>query len=75
MTDKISLVVDVKLRRPGCVIIQACYGCGDERQLVSQLFDPHTWLTAPTDDMYLISGTRDQWEAFARECNERTHGS
>ena len=69
--ETIALVVDVKQRRPACVIIQALQGHRDPTGTVSRLFDPHTWLTSPTPDMRVVEGTEEQWRAFAKECNAR----
>lgn len=65
----IKLVVDMKSRRPACVILQAIYG-GD-RSIVSRYFDGGTWLTAPTPDMHMVSGTLSQWREFADETNRQ----
>lgn len=62
-----KLVIDVEQRRPGCVLIQAALG-GDNH-LVSSLFDATSWLVAPTPGMRLVSGTMEQWKAFAKEVN------
>ena len=60
---KIPLVVDMKTRKVGCVLIQAAYG-GDN-SLVGVLFDTEDWVLAPTDDMKLIGGTLKQWTEHA----------
>lgn len=70
MNDKLALVVDVKQRRPACVLLQAAFGAFDYHRLMSQ-FDPASWLVFPTDDMRLIEGSIAQWEHFAVECNQR----
>jgi hypothetical protein len=64
-----SLVVDVKLRRPGCALIQAAHGV--RANDIIGLIDSNKWLLAPTPDMYLVEGTMDQWRGFAKECNAR----
>jgi hypothetical protein len=58
-----SIVVDVKQRRPACVILQAVFG--GNRSIVSQIFPAESWLTAPTNDMRMVTGTIDEWRAFA----------
>lgn len=60
-----TLIFDTKLKRPGCVLIQACGG-GD-RRLLGDLFPAETWLTSPTPDMKEITGTREQWEMVAKD--------
>lgn len=62
-TDQIVLLFDPKLRRPGCVILQAMAGCGHNNGFMEMNFD--NWLTSPTPDMKRISGTRQQWEGLA----------
>lgn len=69
--DEIDVIVDVKQRRPGCLLIQAACGCSEGRALVGSLFDATSWLVFPTEDMRLVSGTLAQWRQFADECNER----
>ena len=67
--EVIAFVIDVKQRRPGCVIIQAMGGCNSS--LVSSLFPVESWLLAPTDDMYRVSGTMEEWRGFAEELKQR----
>jgi hypothetical protein len=66
-----DLVVDVRLRRPACVLLQAVWG--GHSSLVSELFDAESWLVGPTGDMKMLTGTKAQWEAFARQVNARKH--
>jgi hypothetical protein len=70
MTDTRKLVVDVKQRRPACAIVQAVFGVSGANDILC-MFDPGTWLLAPTDDMHLVEGTMEQWRGFAKECNSR----
>jgi hypothetical protein len=44
--DKIAY--DTKLKRPGCVLLQAAMGCKPE---VAHPFEPSTWLIHPTPDL------------------------
>lgn len=60
-----KLVIDVKLMRPACVLLQACLG-GDS-SVLSRHFDAEDWLTSPTKDMRMVRGTDEQWAAFAGE--------
>lgn len=62
---KISLIYDLKLRRPACVLLQALYGCGDSNGFLQSTFDAKEWLTAPTEDMQRICGTKEEWERLA----------
>ncbi len=54
------LLYDVKLKRPGCVLLQAV--AGGDRALLDSLFSSEDWLITPTDDMMLMRGTLDQWK-------------
>jgi hypothetical protein len=65
--EEIVLVFDTKLKRPGCVLLQAIGGCGHNNHFMEMLFD--NWLTAPTPDMRRIRGTRAQWEKLAAQLN------
>lgn len=64
-TDEITLVVDVKNRRPGCVLLQSAYGCGRFNGFLSRTFDTEDWLLAPSKDFRRVTGTRQQWETHA----------
>jgi len=64
---KIRLVVDTEQLRPACVLLQAVYG-GDTG-IVSRLFDPDTWLVAPTKGMRMVTGTEEEWQRFAAAIN------
>ncbi len=67
---KITLVVDTKLRRPACVLLQAVAGC--PYGIVTELFDSACWLVQPTPDMVRVTGTREQWEQFAEIANKES---
>lgn len=56
-------VIDVKTKRPACVLLQAVYG-GDRR--VCNMVSSRYWHVAPTDDMTMIRGTPAQWAAWAK---------
>ena len=61
MPDSITLLYDTDLRRPACILLQACAGL-DGYKLYDLGFDPRDWLTAPTPGMRRITGTLEQWE-------------
>jgi hypothetical protein len=61
-------VVDVKQRRPACVLLQAVWG-GDSS--VVHKLPAESWLLAPTDDMHMVEGTDEQWAQFADELAAR----
>lgn len=69
MNDELyKLVVDVKQRRPACVLLQAAFG-GDSRAL--QFLSSDDWLISPTDDMRMVTGTAEQWKTFDAELARR----
>ena len=43
-----QILYDLKLKRPGCVLLQAAYQCSYG---VAHAFDSTTWLLSPTPDM------------------------
>lgn len=67
----ITLVLDTKLMRPACVLLQAVYGCGANNGLLAREFDPVDWLVSPTPDMKRIEGTLEQWRQLAGKLRER----
>ena len=66
--QNIHLVVDKDTRRPACVLLQAMFS-GTDPHIVSELFDPATWHTAPTGGFVVVNGTREQWEKHAARLN------
>jgi len=71
-TEEVNKIAyDVKLKRPGCAIIQAGYGC--DPQVVAG-FDSRLWLVAPTPDMKVYPLTDDaqlrQLIALTEEANK-----
>lgn len=58
-----SLVIDLKQRRPACILLQACSG-GDPSTLF-RYFDSEDWLVSPTGDMRMVSGTPEEWKLFS----------
>jgi hypothetical protein len=52
---------DAKLRRPGCVLLQAMVG-GEFGARFHRLFPAASWLTAPTPDMRVYLATDDELE-------------
>ncbi len=68
---KRPVLVDVKLRRPGCVLLQAI--AGGECGLVHE-FPNESWLVGWTDDMRLVWGTDEEWEGFKRDLVKRFSG-
>lgn len=60
--EKVSLIYDVKLHRPACVLIQAAAGCGR----VQDFFDAVDWLDFPTPGMKRLMGTMTEWRELAK---------
>ncbi len=65
---KIKIAFDCKLRKPGCVIVQAFMG-GDNHR-TGQLFDATSWLLAPTDDMHVYELPLSEWKRVAAQVNK-----
>ena len=65
MDKLIKLAVDMNTQRPGCVLIQAV--AGGDSHFVSEMFDTEFWVLAPSDNMAVIAGTREQWEGHANK--------
>lgn len=54
-----KIVFDVKLKRPGCALLQAAYGGTPG---IHRYFPVETWLLAPTPDMAAYEATPEQLE-------------
>lgn len=67
--ETFDLVVDVATKRPGCVLLQAGYGCNSS--LVSELFDTDDWVLAPTAEMAVVNGTYEQWKGHAAKLRSK----
>jgi hypothetical protein len=65
----VKIAFDVKLMRPGCVIIQAAFG-GD--RLLAQRFDPSTWLLAPSENLRLYEITPEQLDVLVERVNDKS---
>ena len=55
-----TLVYDVELRRPGCVLLQVAMGGTVPSEIFQMLFPNETWLLAPTPEMKPYRTTREQ---------------
>ena len=69
MIESIRIAVDVKQRRPCCVILQANFGCERAMRLVGELFDSNKWVLAPNENVRVVTGTLEQIKDFATQCN------
>lgn len=61
-----KIVYDISLMKPGCVLLQASYGCDP---LLAHNFATQTWLLAPTPGLRVYEVTESQLEILV----ERTH--
>lgn len=59
-----KIAYDAKLKRPGCVIIQAAMG-GTVHDFAFK-FPSETWLLSPTPDMRLYEVTEEQLKMLAQ---------
>ncbi len=66
--DEFTLLVDVKTKKVGCVILQSAFGVNYDRELI-HLFDD--WETNITPDLAKVKGTRAQWESLAERSNKK----
>lgn len=62
--NKTNLIIDMKLKRPACVLIQAAGG--GNMSTLNRHFDSECWLVAPTQDMRMVAGTDEEWARLAR---------
>ena len=53
-TFPITIAYDMKLKRPGCALLQSTYGASIE-SFELQKFDVKNWVLAPTDNMRLYT--------------------
>jgi len=67
--DEITLLIDVKTKKPGCVILQAIAGLSHNNLFLQSTFT--IWATSITPDMKRVTGTRAQWEKLAEKENNR----
>lgn len=70
-----KIAYDVKLMRPGCVLLQAAFRCDSQ---VAHAFDPQDWLLAPTPDLKVYPLRDDaqlkQLVEMTRQKRENPHG-
>lgn len=62
-SDRITMIYDVKLKAPACVLLQAAGQCNWSS--LAELFPTQYWLVTPTPGMQKISGTREEWKRAA----------
>lgn len=66
---KTRILYDLKLRRPGCVILQALVGGS-----FAHLWPANLWLINPTDDMKVYAITREEAVQLAGR-DEKLHAA
>ncbi len=54
------IAFDTRLRRPGCVLVQAALGASVPGDLFQRHIPCETWLVSPTDDMQVYPVTEGQ---------------
>lgn len=65
----IRIAFDIKLMRPGCVLLQVALGC---RSRIAHKFPVESWLIAPTPDLRVYEITDEQLSRLiARVENQR----
>lgn len=64
--EDVQIAFDTKLRRPGCAIVQASFGCDPS---VSHHFETDTWLLTPTPNMGVFTATPDQLDKLIDMAN------
>lgn len=72
--EEITLLFDVKQKRPGCALLQALAGC-NSHDLWNVGFDTDDWLLAPTPDMCRIRGTKEEWKRFTEQAHKEASSS
>jgi hypothetical protein len=66
---RFKCVIDVKERRPACVLIQAALG--GNSAIVKEFLPVESWLLAPNDNMFLVEGSKEEWKQFSQELKKR----
>lgn len=69
-----KIVFDIKLRRPGCAILQAAYGGTIPNMVFGIKFPSETWLKSPTSDMGTYEVTEAQLEQLSGIAREAVNG-
>jgi hypothetical protein len=70
--EPITIVYDVDLMRPACVLIQRLYGANISTEDLAMLFPAGSWLVAPTPGMRGYRVTREELEQMGRVTKERS---
>lgn len=63
-----KVLYDTELLRPGCVLLQAAYGCPLE---AAHAFDSRDWLVAPTPAMRVYEVTDEQLPLLVKKTEGR----
>jgi len=65
------IAFDIKLMRPGCVLLQAVLRCNSQ---LAHRFPTKSWLLTPTPDLRVYEASDEQIEHLV-EMVEKQHGS
>lgn len=68
MTEKIPLLFDIKLMRPGCVLLAATFGSSSA---ACQRFNSEHWLTSMTPDLKVYGITKEELDILVERVNAR----
>ncbi len=63
-----KIVYDTELMRPGCVLLQATFGCNPD---LAHRFKTEHWLLAPTDNLKVYPVTESQLDQLVEMTEDR----
>lgn len=66
--DAITLLVCTETLKVGCVLIQA--SAGFPSGIISELFNPETWILVPKPTLSPLKLSYKQWRKFADKINQ-----
>jgi len=64
-----KIAFDVKLMRPGCVLLQGSLGCNP---LIAHEFSTKDWLLAPTPDLGVYDVTPEQLKILVKKVGNKS---
>lgn len=67
-----KIAYDAVLKRPGCVLLQAAFGCCPT---LTHHFETATWLLAPTPDLKVYEVTEAQLAKLVTITEEKAHAT
>lgn len=66
--SKLLLLFDIKLMRPGCVLLAAAHGATSS---IANRFKTEHWLLTPTPDLKVYAVTEDELDILVARVNAR----